>query len=361
MLNIFLNQPDIASGMNQEEREGILLNPTLFHEEYFPASIIGRESQLRELGFCLMPARQGKKPLHAWLFGKSGSGKTTIAKHFLQKLEREAWIKTTYINCWEYNSYYAIVDKLTRDLRILGAEKLHTTYKMERLQDYIGKKPLLIFLDEIDRLPYRDRNSVLYNLCAIENAGLFCISACRTALFSLEDRVKSRLSPKLIEFSPYSNDRLIDILKQRANLGLNPVVCDFKILEKIAGLSEGNARVGIQVLKNAAYNAENERSGSIHIKHINQGFVHARNFKKKALLAKLTSHHRLLYELIKEKKEIESGKLWKLYLQKCRELNKKSIALRTYSEYMNKLIELDLIQWDRALVRGKVRVFKNSN
>ena len=43
---------------------------------------------------------------------------------------------------------------------------------------------------------------------------------------------------------------------------------------------------------------------------------------------------------------------------RCRKLKKQPIALRTYSEYMNKLIELDLVQWDRALVRGKVRVFK---
>jgi hypothetical protein len=37
---------------------------------------------------------------------------------------------------------------------------------------------------------------------------------------------------------------------------------------------------------------------------------------------------------------------------------KPPIALRTFSEYMNRLIELDLVRWDRALVRGKVRVFK---
>ena len=51
-------------------------------------------------------------------------------------------------------------------------------------------------------------------------------------------------------------------------------------------------------------------------------------------------------------------KKWKAYLEKCGELKKQPIALRTFSEYMNKLIELDLVQWDRALVRGKVRVFK---
>jgi len=78
-------------------------------------------------------------------------------------------------------------------------------------------------------------------------------------------------------------------------------------------------------------------------------------------LNKLTTHHRLLYDLVKERKTVHSGHLWKIYLEMCGQLNKPAIALRTFSEYMNKLIELDLVQWDRALVRGKVRLFKAGN
>jgi Cdc6-like AAA superfamily ATPase len=59
-----------------------------------------------------------------------------------------------------------------------------------------------------------------------------------------------------------------------------------------------------------------------------------------------------------ERREINSGELWEAYLERCRVQDKPAIALRTFSEYMNKLIELDLVKWDRALVRGKVRVFK---
>jgi Cdc6-like AAA superfamily ATPase len=46
---------------------------------------------------------------------------------------------------------------------------------------------------------------------------------------------------------------------------------------------------------------------------------------------------------VKKKKEINSGELWKAYLERCRELQKLPIAVRTYSEYMNKLIELELV------------------
>lgn len=83
------------------------------------------------------------------------------------------------------------------------------------------------------------------------------------------------------------------------------------------------------------------------------GWNSAKNLKKTYLLNKLTLHHRLLYELVKENKEIKSGELWKIYLEKCKNLKTQPIALRTYSQYMNKLIEPDLVKWERALVRGK--------
>jgi Cdc6-like AAA superfamily ATPase len=94
------------------------------------------------------------------------------------------------------------------------------------------------------------------------------------------------------------------------------------------------------------------------MKHVLAGHTSARDFRKEAFLAKLSSHHRLLYDLVKQRGEINSGELWKEYLAESARLGRPAIALRTFSEYMNKLIELDLVRWDRALVRGKVRVFK---
>jgi len=97
------------------------------------------------------------------------------------------------------------------------------------------------------------------------------------------------------------------------------------------------------------------------MKHIMAGQTSARDFRKEVLLAKLSSHHRLLYDLVKQGGEINSGELWEAYLAESRRLGRPAIALRTFSEYMNRLIELELVRWDRALVRGKVRVFRVEN
>jgi len=340
------------------EESSIITNPDLLCETYIPVDIPAREPHINELTCCLRPAIEKKKPMHAWLFGKPGTGKTLMAKYILRKIKKEAYVNGVYINCWEQNSYYSVLDKLVRELRILGAEKLNTSYKLERLEAYLGNMPFIIVLDEIDQPKASERDSIIYNLCNIGNIGLICVCNSRTILYSMDERIKSRLNAKQIGFNQYTEDDLAYILKRRAELALYPGSWSEKKLNRIAELAEGDARVAINTLKNSAYSAENDLSSKIKDKHIKEGYNSAKDIKKTYLLNKLTTHHRLFYELVKEKKTIHSGQLWKVYLEKCTKLKKQPIALRTYSEYMNKLIELDLVQWDRALVRGKVRVFK---
>jgi len=93
-----------------------------------------------------------------------------------------------------------------------------------------------------------------------------------------------------------------------------------------------------QILKNASYYAEKDMRKRIELKDIKAGYSSTKNLEKTRLLDKLSSHHRLFYELVKKKKEVNSGELWKIYLSECKRLGKQPIALRTYSEYMNRLI-----------------------
>jgi cell division control protein 6 len=343
------------------EARPIIISPEILNETYILVNIPARETHAEELLHCLRPAFERKKPMHAWLFGEPGTGKTLLVKHILRKMSKEAQVGGVYINCWEQNSFYSVLDKLVRELRMLGAEKLNTSFKLERLKTFIGNRPFIIVLDEIDKPKREERDSILYNLCNIGNVGLVCVSNSRSVLYSMDERIKSRLNAKQIEFHPYTEYDLTFILKQRAELALGPGSWTETMLRKIAELAEGDARVAIQTLKKAAYNAEKDACKTINENHIQDGFTSAKGMKKTYLLDKLTSHHRMLYDIVKARREINSGELWEAYLSRCRAENKPTIALRTFSEYMNKLIELDLVRWDRALVRGKVRVFKAIN
>ena len=338
----------------------VVTKPNLLNESHFPKNISARDFQVDELLACLRPVYKKDKPIHAWLFGSPGTGKTLVARYALRKIEKDAYVKGIYVNCWECSSYYSALDYIVRELRILGAEKLNTSFKLERFRQFVGSNPFLIVLDEIDHLKGEERDSIIYNLCNIGNTGLICISNSAEVLFEVDDRIKSRLNAKQIEFEPYTGMELVNILNQRIQFALRPGVCSEGVLRIIAHYAGGDARAAIQVLKNASYFSEKDMRKSVELKDIKAGYSSTKNLEKTRFLDKLSSHHRMLYELVKSKKEVNSGELWRIYLAKCERLKKQPIALRTYSDYMNKLIELNLIQWERALVRGKVRVFKSS-
>jgi cell division control protein 6 len=336
-------------------------NPEYLLEDHIPDKVAGRESQIAELTECLSPVYKRQKPMNAWLYGESGTGKTLIAKYILKKIEKEAYATGVYVNCWENSSYFSVLDKLVKELRILGADKPETGFKIERIRTCIKDKPIVIILDEIDLIKKPEIESIIYNLSTIRNDGLICIGKSGSIYYSMDNRIKSRLNARLIAFKPYSEKELTKILKQRAECALATKSWSEKILKSIANIAKGDARIAIQILRNAANSADRDSSKSIGLKHIKKVDNLSDDLKKGFLLERLTSHQRILYDLVKGKKEINSGELWKLYQENCRKETIQPIALRTFSDYMNKLIELGLIHWDRALVRGKVRVFSVSD
>lgn len=344
--------------MNWAEDYRIVSNPDIFSEGSINGQILARDVQIKELQFCLSPILKRRKPTHAWLYGKPGTGKTTIAKYLLEKIQSEAHVRGTYVNCWEKNTFYAILEGILNSLRLLCAEERNTSLKLDEIKRHIKEDPFVLILDEIDTLPLRERNTTLYNFCNIDNIGLICIGESRFPLLSLENRVKSRLNPHPVNFPTYNTNDLIIILKHLAEMALVPDAWSNKTLERIAELSEGDARIAIQALRSAANFAERDYSKFIEKKHIEKGFNNMKDLKRIYALKTLTEHHQLLYHLIKESREMISTDLWKKYLQKCKENNLVPVAKRTFDHYLSQMVRLGLIECKRARVRGRVHLFR---
>ena len=251
--------------MGQWKDYGIIKNHDTFTETHIPAHIPGRDTQIKELQFCLSPAIKKSKPFHAWLFGKPGSGKTVTSRHILNQLHSAFGVRGAYVNCWEHTTLYSVLDKLVADLRILGADKPDASFKLQRFERRIKDEPMVIVLDEIDQPTPKERNAIPYNLCNLQKVGLVCICNSRSFLFSLDERIKSRLNPTQIEFRPYSADEIAFILKKKAGHALIPEAWNRKTISKIAELAAGDARLAIKTLKNSAVYAE--KAGDEKIKH----------------------------------------------------------------------------------------------
>lgn len=341
---------------NNNEAKKIVRNQNMLSEEYLPFEIHSRERQIRELQLCLEPSIRGYKPIHTFIFGPSGTGKTLIAKALLKELQERS-INGDYINCWEHQSLYSIIDKIIEDFRILQAEKISTVLKIERFEKFLNDNPFVLILDNIDCLDPKDIDFILYNLCDLRKTGFVCIGYSMNFLLRLDDRVKSRLNPRIIECPVYSRKELFQILKERAEYGLEKDSWDDRILRKIVNLANGDARMAVQTLRNAANYAENEKSPRIKIKDLERGWIDARDLKINKILDSLSPHHRLIFEVVKNGKEVISGNLWHEYKKACRRKKVKVVPLRTFAYYRDQLTNMGLILSKRARIRGNVRIY----
>ena len=338
--------------------ESLVRDPTAFAESFLPTVFVNREREIKQLRTTLSPLPQRKPARHIWIHGMPGTGKTSAAKFLLNEFEERHGIRGAYVNCWDADTFYSILDKLCRDFRILGAERLSTLYKMERFEKHLNGRPLIMILDEIDKPSPKERDSIIYNFCSMPNVSLLCICNSRYFYYTLDSRVRSRLDPALIEFQPYTPAQIWDILRQRAEMGLRIDSVHDLTLRKAAREARGDARIAIQALCHAAFEADRQKSDRIKSTHFRKVQNQARDVKKKYLLEKLSEHHKLIHGIIREKGEIQSGPLWKEYLERCRKAELKAAASRTFTLYVKQLAEVDLVNYKRALgIKGNVRIF----
>lgn len=346
--------------MVYDKRTDLIINHDLFLEEYIPPLVRERSSQIEDLIFCLSPALENRKPRNVWIFGKPGSGKTLVCRYVIKKLQKETNSLGVFVNCWKTPSFYTIIDHIIRELRILRAERQCVHYKIEKLTHFLKGKILLLFIDEIDQLSPKERNRILYNLCDMENVGIVAICNDKFLQYELDDRIRSRLNPQIIEFAPYTKTNLMSILSNRAELAIDQNAFNDEVLKRIADLAEDDARVAIQTLKNAVILAKEDKTKSIHEKHIQKGHNSVKHLKTTFLLNQMTKHHRIIYCIIKDNPKMLSGQLWERYIQSCKKKKIELIAQRTFSDYLRRLIDSGLIKAKRAQVKGQVRALSTA-
>lgn len=336
----------------------IIRNLAAITENHLPTDIVARDSQVRELQACLAPASQGNRPLDVWLHGKPGSGKTTVARHVASQLEHNTRVYVVYVNCWQLPTLFMVLQRIVESLRIVVPDNAMNVVKLHRIRSQIGNAPLVVMLDEIDKAQPKDRNSILYTLADMGNTGVVCISNSRAPLLTLEGRVRSRVNPRIITFEPYGAEDLRRILDARAKQALAPNSYTPELLEKIARLAGGDARVAIHTLRQAAQQAETQGAPSISIDQIEHLLATSRTLKTQYTLGKLTEHHQMLYNLVQAAREIHSPALWAAYWEKCKEANKQPVAERTFTNYLNVLVNQGFLRRELTSLPGVIFAYR---
>ena len=308
-------------------------------EDFAPEEILHRDGQKQEIANSLKPAIIGRSPRNIFIYGPTGTGKTSLINWIFHELNNSTQkSRCVYVNVWKKDTTHAILTELLRQLNIFKNQKQSRNELLDRLSKDIESKDykLIICLDEVDQL--RD-DEILYTFSR-NGYGLVLISNDKYALIDIDERIKSSLSLNSIEFPQYRPEDIQDIIKTRSVVALIPNSIKDEYLRIISYQSKGDARVALDILKKSALNAESENSKVIDIKHVKQAIDEKEFLRKNKLLPRLNKHQRLLYDIIEAEKEIESGKLYDAYCKK----SESPVIARTYRKFMTFLVNQKVIE-----------------
>jgi len=344
----------------------IFKNEQALSTEYLPKLLPHREGQIKLIARNLLPASKGRRPQNMFIFGVPGIGKTASVKFIFRDFEEYSErVKTVYINCWDYNTSHAILAKLVVELGFFVQRRGFSKDEIkERLIEAIRKtrKSIIICLDEVDQLIYKDSH-VLYDLLRFDQyvntpIGLIMISNNPFIFKNVDPRIRSSLDIQEIEFKPYTIVEMKNILQNRAKLAFHPGVVGEGIILLAANhavSNGGDVRIGLECLKKAGRKAEEKCSDKVKIEHMKEVIANVRAVKPKIIEEKLNFIEKTILEILDEKGELISGKLYDEYRKRVKE----PISLRGFREYVNHLEQIGMVE-TRFLkgVRGRTRIIK---
>lgn len=325
--------------------------------EHFMVAPQAREGQILRLRQAVAPMFRGLKPLHVLLVGPSGSGKTLVARHVLAEIAKKG-LPVSYVNCMEHGSLYAVLDKIVLDHRILNADRVSTVYKTEQITRFLKDRPFVLVLDEVDRILPKDRSQILYALTNFGKIGIVCIASNASFLQSLDEHVRSRLMPTVIQFKPYELNDIKAIVQQRAEIGLAKNACREETAKEVALLAQGNARTAVQALRRAAVNAGQHDGASITSGDIRTGWQTGAELKHEHALGLLNDHKRAIFRILQSLGEMTTNRLRQEYVLECERLGLRPIAQRTFWCYLTELEAAGLVEGRSGLGRNSYRIHR---
>jgi len=301
--------------------------------------MVHRDNQIQEIKRNLEPLLENGSPRNMLLYGPPGTGKTTMAEYVIDEMQKHSSeVIWGSVNCWRYPSRFKVYYNLLQDL---GVNLIHRTGTptdelVDKFRDKASNRKTVVVLDEVDQI---EKERILYDF-ARENVALIMIANKETALYDLDDRIRSSLEgTKEIHFPAYSQEELVDILKDRRDWSLHEDVIETSMLHRIANRAEGDARISINSLRIAAEEAESQDMERITEEIVEDSLPEAERQNKSKSLDMLNRHQKALYDIIEDEGEIKPGELYDRYEE---EVENPKVE-RTLRKYLNKMDHYRLI------------------
>ena len=338
----------------------IFLDRNVLRHDYIPGTLPHRDEHIHKLGGILGPELNSSKISNIFLYGKTGTGKTAVAKFVLARLEHKAQevgvpLGSAYVNCRLAGTNYRVLAELCR---AVGAEVPFTGLAVGELLNRFREalthtgSPLLVVLDEIDALIRRQEDDILlYELTRINEtlrrSWVSLIGVSNDLHFKefLDPRVLSSLSEEEVVFKPYLADELYDILSERARAAFRPATMHDATLRLCAALAageHGDARRALDLLRVAGEMAEREGSFAVTEQHVRLAQQKIERDRVSEVLKSLPVHSKLLLTAvhcisIKLPDGAVTGDIYEVYNELCSEAGIEPLTQRRVSTLVSEL------------------------
>jgi archaeal cell division control protein 6 len=311
----------------------IVKNVDALDYEFLPKLLPYRESQQKYLATCIKPLFNGMHGRNLFIYGAPGIGKTAACRSVLRDLEDQTdEIEIILINCWQNNTTYKIMLEMCDILGYKFTQNKKTVELFKVVSSMLNRKAAVFVFDEIDQV--EDFDFLYFVLEEIHRKSIFLITNYREFLVEIDERIKSRLLPEMLEFKPYTEKETKDILKERVNIAFYPDVLQNDAFELIAMKTAElkDIRTGIFLFKESALQAEEHSQKKIMLTHVSEAVKKLEEFtiKNAGLLEQET---KVIYDIVRENSGKKIGDLFKLYQKKG--------GISSYKTFQRKISKLE--------------------
>ncbi len=299
-----------------KEGETLFKNEDALDYEFVPKELPFRENQQHALADCIKPLLQDRNGRNAFVYGAPGIGKTAATRWVLKELEETTEdIHTLYINCWQKNTTFKIFVELCNLLGYKFTQNKNTEELLTVIKNHTLKKPAVFVFDEVDKAEDLDFLYALLN--DIYKKSIVLITNYKSWLDEVEDRIKSRLVPEVLEFAAYDAQQTKDILKRRTGYAFAPGVWQADAFSMIADKAGDmrDLRMGLYLLREAGLAAEEQGSKKITMEHAQKAVTKLSEFVKKDA-NDLDGDTQLVLGIVQEQSGAKIGDLFKAYTEK---------------------------------------------
>jgi cell division control protein 6 len=344
--------------------ESVFRDEHVFEIDYVPETFRHRERQMDQLKYALRPAVRGARPLNVFAQGPPGTGKTTAIKKLFDELHLQSGVRTVHVNCQVDGTRYAVFSRLfeaTFDYEPpssgISFKKLFRQLTEQLVDD---DETLIVALDDVNYLFYEDEASdTLYSLLraheiqAGARIGVIIVSSdpALEAIEHLDGRVQSVFRPEEVYFPPYDTPEIVDILQERVDRGFHEGAVPPTVLDRAAELTaeSGDLRVGIDLLRRAGLNAEMRASKELSTDDVEDAYEASKYVHLSRSLQALSESERALVEVLVEHSGERAGEVYEAFHEQT------DLGYTRYSEIVNKLDQLDVIEATYTTVEGRGR------